>query len=115
MSQWKTVCAAEQLSEYLGVCVLLDGHQIALFRIKNQLFAVDNFDPFSGANVISRGIVGDLNGRLVVASPIYKQHFDLKTGQCLEDDNITINVLPVRLHGGFVQIMPLVIKEQVIG
>ncbi|WP_322527884.1 nitrite reductase (NAD(P)H) small subunit [Salinicola sp. LHM] len=50
-----------------------------------ELYAVDNHDPFSGANVIGRGIVGDLKGELVVASPIYKQHFRLTDGQCLED------------------------------
>lgn len=50
-----------------------------------EIYALDNRDPFSGANVIGRGIVGDLKGELVVASPIYKQHFRLTDGQCLED------------------------------
>ncbi|MAM57687.1 MAG: hypothetical protein CMN25_10165 [Salinicola sp.] len=50
-----------------------------------ELYAVDNHDPFSSANVIGRGIIGDLAGELVVASPIYKHHFRLRDGQCLED------------------------------
>ncbi|WP_110630155.1 nitrite reductase (NAD(P)H) small subunit family protein [Salinicola salarius] len=54
-------------------------------KAAGELYAVDNRDPFSGANVIGRGIVGDLEGELVVASPIYKQHFRLTDGQCLED------------------------------
>ncbi|WP_257265295.1 nitrite reductase (NAD(P)H) small subunit [Endozoicomonas sp. ONNA2] len=74
-----------------------------------------NFDPFSGVNVISRGIVGDLRGHLVVASPIYKQHFDLATGQCLEDDTVSLNVYPVRIHEVSVQVQPAPLVRQVAG
>ena len=70
----------------------------------NSVFALDNFDPFSGANVLSRGIVGSLNGELVVASPIYKQHFALETGRCLEDESQSITAYNVKLDGDTVML-----------
>ena len=84
--QWKTVCHLENIMPN-SVCVLINGEQVAIFRIgkHNDLFAISNFDPFSQANVLSRGLTCDLKGTLCVASPIYKQHFNLETGQCLED------------------------------
>ncbi len=40
------------------------------------MYALDNFDPASSrANVLSRGLTGDLQNERVVASPIYKNHF----------------------------------------
>ena len=115
MSQWTTICQDEQLSSNMGICALVGACQVAVFRVKDQVFALDNFDPFSGVNVISRGIVGDLRGHLVVASPIYKQHFDLVTGQCLEDDTVSLNVYPVRINEGSVQVQPAPLVRQVAG
>ena len=65
-----------------------------------------NRDPFSGANVLSRGIVGDLKGELVVASPVYKQHFSLLTGRCVEDAAVRIPVYGARVEEGFVVVEP---------
>ncbi len=81
------VCALDDINPDMGVCALVAGRQVALFRVgeTDEVYAIGAFDPNSGTNVLWRGIVGDLKGRLVVASPIYKQHFDLKTGECLED------------------------------
>jgi nitrite reductase (NADH) small subunit len=93
------------LSEILpdtGVCVLLHGEQVAVFRVGSgeTCFALGNFDQFSRANVLSRGIVGDRDGRLKVASPIYKQSFCLKTGQCLDDEGVSVPVYELRVVGG---------------
>jgi len=88
-----------------GVCALVGGRQVAVFRLDDDsLYAIDNHDPFSRANVLSRGIVGDLNGELVVASPVYKQHFSLASGQCLEDPGVRVAVFPVRLDGETVSV-----------
>ncbi|MDH4573957.1 nitrite reductase (NAD(P)H) small subunit family protein [Salinicola acroporae] len=76
-----------------------------------ELYAVDNHDPFSGANVIGRGIVGDLNGELVVASPIYKQHFRLRDGLCLEDPDQRLRCWPVAFEGDDVVLLP----EETVG
>jgi NAD(P)H-dependent nitrite reductase small subunit len=82
------------------VCALVNGRQVAVFRLyDDSLYAIDNHDPFSGANVLSRGIVGDLKGERVVASPIYKQHFSLITGQCLEEADVRVTVYSVCADG----------------
>lgn len=85
-----------------GVCALVDGEQVALFYLPGEtqgIYALGNRDPIGRANVLSRGIVGDLDGQLVVASPLYKQHFSLQTGACLEDEEVQVEVYNVRLDG----------------
>ena len=104
-NSWKPVCSLDDLKEGLGVCALLDGHQVALFNVTGKVYAVSNHDPFSGSNVISRGITGDLQGRIVVASPIYKQHFELETGICLEDESVTLESYPTEVVDGQVMVM----------
>ena len=106
-TQWTALCAKSDLVENSGVAALLDGEQIALFYLPNseeQVFAVSNHDPFSNAYVLSRGIVGDLKGEWVVASPIYKQHFVLNSGVCQEDEEVKLKTWPVRLNGDTVEI-----------
>jgi nitrite reductase (NADH) small subunit len=100
ISEWVAVCRLAEIVPDTGVCALVGGRQVAVFRLADDsVYAIDNHDPFSGANVLSRGIVGDLNGELVVASPVYKQHFSLATGQCLEDPDVRVAVFPVRVEG----------------
>ena len=103
---WITVCELDALLPNVGVRALLGDSQVAVFRLSRsgEIFAIDAFDPFSNAPVLSRGIVGDVKGRLVVASPIYKQHFDLTTGQCLEDDSVAVRTFAVRVVDGQVQV-----------
>jgi len=100
---WHPVCAIEDIWPNMGVCALVEGRQIAIFRLQdNQLYAMDNHDPHSNANVLSRGIIGDLNGERVVASPIYKHHYQLQTGVCVEDPAVQLNTYPVELRNGAV-------------
>jgi nitrite reductase (NADH) small subunit len=100
MKEWVAVCKLNDIVPNTGVCALVGGRQVAVFRLDdNSVYAIDNHDPFSHANVLSRGIVGDLKGELVVASPVYKQHFSLDSGQCLEDPAVRVAVFPVRLEG----------------
>ena len=105
---WTDVCAVDDIWPNTGVCALVKGCQIAVFRLvddgQEQLFAIDNGDPFSDANVLSRGLVGNLGERLVVASPIYKQHFDLATGECVEDPGVSLRTWRVRVADGRVLI-----------
>ncbi|GAA3938506.1 nitrite reductase small subunit NirD [Litoribacillus peritrichatus] len=94
---WIEVCKLDDIVPDTGVCALVNDKQVALFRTRNNdLFAIDNHDPFSKANVLSRGIVGSLGDKIVVASPIYKQHFCLETGACLEDEEVKLNVYKVK-------------------
>ncbi|MCB5191097.1 nitrite reductase small subunit NirD [Methylobacillus arboreus] len=100
---WQAVCPLEDIWPNTGVCALLGGRQIAIFRMKDDLlYALDNHDPHSGANVLARGIVGDLGGEPVVASPIYKHHYRLCTGACVEDADTRLNTYPVELREGMV-------------
>jgi nitrite reductase (NADH) small subunit len=71
----------------------------SLPKSKQQVFAISNWDPIGKANVLSRGIVGDLKGKFVVASPLYKQHFDLTSGDCLEDESVSVKTYPISLDG----------------
>ncbi|HXC57954.1 MAG TPA: nitrite reductase (NAD(P)H) small subunit, partial [Steroidobacteraceae bacterium] len=59
------VCALDEILDGAGVCALIDGEQVALLRVGDEVFALENRDPFSEANVISRGLTGDLQGQLV--------------------------------------------------
>ncbi|GAA1208603.1 nitrite reductase small subunit NirD [Prauserella alba] len=103
---WTPVCRVEQVPLAAGVAVLLDGGlQVAVLRTAgDEFFGLSNVDPFSGAAVLSRGIVGDVGGVPVVASPIYKQNFDLRTGQCLDEAGVRIDVHPLRITDGVVHV-----------
>ena len=93
------VCRLDDIVPNTGVAALVGGEQVAVFRIDQKIYAIGNRDPFSGANVLSRGIVGDLKGELVVASPVYKQHFSLLTGRCIEDESVSVPVYRASVQG----------------
>ena len=94
------VCQLDDVFDGGGVCALVDGEQVALLRVGEEVFALENRDPFSKANVISRGITGDVAGQLVVASPVYKQHFNLRSGRCLEDETVSLRIWPCGVLDG---------------
>lgn len=99
---WTPVCAYKDVLPDRGVAALLeDNEQVAIFRTSaGEVYALTNIDPFTGAAVLSRGLVGDLGGVPVVASPLHKQHFELRTGVCVEDQDVTVPVYPVRVEDG---------------
>ncbi len=99
------VCKLDDLMPMQGCGALLGSEQVALFLVphtEQQVFALQNWDPIGQANVISRGIVGDVKGELCVASPLYKQHFNLETGACLEKPEIQLKTWSVFIEGGYV-------------
>ncbi|OCH77799.1 nitrite reductase small subunit NirD [Vibrio breoganii] len=106
MNQWQTICDVTDIAPNVGVCALINGRQVAIFNYQRAgaLYAISNYDPIGKAQVLSRGIVGCMDGEPCVASPLYKQHFSLKTGQCIEDPEISVKAYPVRLLNGSVQI-----------
>ena len=108
-AQWQPLCTRGDLVANSGVVAWLDGRQVALFWLPDnpedqRLFALDNRDPKSGANVIGRGLIGQIGGELVIASPLYKQHFRLRDGSCIEYPEQRLDVWLVRFDGDVIQI-----------
>jgi nitrite reductase (NADH) small subunit len=103
---WVDICSLEAIAPNTGVCALVADQQVAIFRVGNEanLYALSNYDPFSKAFVLSRGIIGDRNGIPKVAAPIYKQNFNLATGQCFDDETVTIPTFLVRVIEDRVQV-----------
>ncbi len=98
---WTPVCAAHDILPNTGVCALVDDRHVAVFRVgQDAFFAIDNVDPKSQASVLARGLIGSLGDRIVVASPLYKHHFDLKTGECLESPDLSVRAHEVRVDSG---------------
>ncbi|MFT7140048.1 MAG: nitrite reductase (NADH) small subunit [Sulfitobacter sp.] len=90
-----TVCITADLVPHSGVAVKVGEQQLAVFYMPDespQIYVMDNYDPIGRANVMSRGILGDIKGELVVAAPLYKQHFRLCTGVCVEDEGVSVAV-----------------------
>lgn len=106
MTEWQRVCELKALVPDRGAAALVGGHQVALFRLSDSgaVHAVDHLDPFSQANVIARGLVGSRKGVPTVASPMHKQSFDLRTGQCLDDPEVSLQVWPTRIADGWVEV-----------
>ena len=104
---WVEICALDDITPDTGVAALIGGQQVAIVRVGDgdEVYAVGNYDPFSHAFVIARGIVGDRGGIPKIASPIFKQSFDLRTGQCLDDPDTRIPSYPVRVRDGRVAVL----------
>jgi NAD(P)H-dependent nitrite reductase small subunit len=111
---WHAICALEDILPESGAAALADGKEIAVFRVGDAVFAIGNHDPISDANVLSRGIVGDIGGEIVVASPIYKQHFSLITGRCLEEPRFAVPAYMAEVRHGriWVRAKPLLQRHQ---
>ena len=103
---WTAVCPVGAVPEWGGVAALLDGAvQVAIFRLPaGDFYGLSNMDPMSGAAVLSRGIVGDGDGVPVVASPIYKQRFDLRSGACLDEEGVSVPTYPILVANGVVHV-----------
>ncbi len=106
MSNSYSACKLSDLVENSGICALINGQQVAIYYLPKEspsIYALDNWDPIGGANVLYRGILGDIGGELVVASPLYKEHYSLTTGKCLEKD-YAVRVWPVEIQGELVKL-----------
>ena len=106
---WTDICAVDDILPSTGVCALVEQRHVAVFRLNtvdgsDRFFAIDNVDPKSGASVLARGLVGSIGDRVVVASPRYKNHFDLRTGECLETPEQSVSAHSVRAVSGRVSV-----------
>lgn len=104
--RWVGVCAFDELVPDRGVCAKVGPHQVAVFRTAGDdaLYALSNYDPFAKANVMSRGIVGSAGEVAKVASPMFKHNFELATGRCLGDQDVSIPTFEVRCVDGQVEV-----------
>lgn len=100
---WETICHIDDIPNNAGVAAMVEGRQIAVFKVNDQLYAIDNYDPIGKANILSRGIVCSIKGDICVASPLYKQHFSLTTGQCVEEE-ISVKCYAIRGSDGNVEL-----------
>lgn len=101
LTRWDSVCTVEDLVPESGIAVWTADGPVAIFYLPHRLpslFAISHTDPFSCTNVLARGITGDLKGEPVVASPLYKQHFNLKSGICLEDGSVSVKAYSILLN-----------------
>ncbi|QIX25663.1 nitrite reductase small subunit NirD [Nocardioides sp. JQ2195] len=104
---WESICPFEVLEVERGATVLAHGRAVAIFRTHDdRLFALGNHDPFSGASVLARGIVGTRGDIPFVASPMHKHAFDLRSGQCLDDESVHVASYDVRVVEGVVEVGP---------
>lgn len=105
-ASWVKVCQLNDITPKTGVCALVNGEQVAIFRPRfdEQLFAISNMDPFAQSNVLSRGLICEYDGELWVASPLKKQRFNLSTGLCMEDETMSIDTYEVRVKGTDIEI-----------
>jgi len=95
------ICSVDDILPNTGVAALVGERHVAVFRVGQEGFhAIDNIDPRSGASVLARGLVGNLGDRIVVASPLYKNHFDLNTGECLEAPEQSVRAHAVQVQDG---------------
>jgi nitrite reductase (NADH) small subunit len=106
MSTWTGVCQLNDIAPATGVCALVNGKHVAIFRPHDNevLFAIDNIDPFAKASVLSRGLICEHDAQLWVASPLKKQRFNLVTGQCLENDLVSLATYKVRVKKDVIEV-----------
>ncbi|WP_246612326.1 nitrite reductase small subunit NirD [Agarivorans albus] len=106
MMSFETVCKLNDITPGTGICALVNGQQVALFRPRNneQVFAINNMDPFANSNVLSRGLICEHQGQLWVASPLKKQRFNLETGICLENPMVSVASYKVQIKADSVAV-----------
>jgi nitrite reductase (NADH) small subunit len=103
--QWTVICSYARVEPERGVAALVGGEQVAIFRtFDGSLYAIGNRDPIAGAFVMSRGIVGTRGDAPTVASPLHKQVYDLRTGECLDEPGVSVPVYNVRLRDDMIEI-----------
>lgn len=106
IAPWVDTCASDDILPDTGVCARVAGRHVAIFKLSTgEVHAIDNVDPRSGASVLARGLVGNLGAHTVVASPLYKNHFDLRTGACLETPEHSVRAHRVEVKNGRVWVL----------
>jgi len=106
MSKWIKVCQLNDIYPATGVCALVEDKQVAIFRPRadEQVYALNNMDPFARMNVLSRGVICEHKAQLWVASPLKKQRFNLVDGSCMDNSEVSVEAYKARVTNGFVEV-----------
>ena len=102
---WTDVCPLTDLEPEWGEAALVDGRQLAVFRLwDDRVMITSNLDPRTGSAVICRGIVGTRAGCPTIASPLHKESYSLLTGECFGNPSLQLDVYPARVAAGRIQV-----------
>lgn len=107
--QWHRVCRLDDLETGWGEAAMVDGAQVALFRLADAgVYAVSHRDPATGSHVMARGITGSKTvaaaERVTVASPLHKQVYDIETGECFTSPALHLQTFPTQVVDGYVEV-----------
>ena len=111
---WSAICALDEVPLNAGLGARLGNQRIALFRFGDDLYALEDIEPGTRASVLSRGLLGDVQGEPVVISPLYKQRFRLRDGQCLDNPALQLRCWPVKLEQGTIWVANQPISEMAV-
>ncbi len=75
MSNWTDVAAEADLFEGAGIAVGLDGHDIAVFKLEDGVYAIDNLCSHGNAKLCD----GFVDGHMVEC-PFHQALFDVRDG-----------------------------------
>lgn len=100
LSAWNAVCQLDAIPPQAGIGARVGTQPIALFRLDDRVFALDDHEPGTDASVLSRGLLGDSDGEPLVISPLYKQRFQLSNGQSLDNPALFQRCWPVKVVQG---------------
>ena len=101
---WFKAAPAKAFPENGGACVKYNDQQIAVFNFsrRGEWFACQNLCPHKMQMILSRGMIGSVDGEPKVACPYHKRTFSLRTGECLNAEECSITTYPVKVEDGFV-------------
>lgn len=103
---WFKAARVADFPENGGACVKYKELQIAVFNFtrRNEWYACQNLCPHKMQMVLSRGMIGSVEGEPKIACPFHKKTFSLQNGRCLNAEEEGISVFPVKVQDGFVYI-----------
>jgi nitrite reductase (NADH) small subunit len=106
IDMWFKAARVNDFPENGGACVKVGNEQIAIFKFtrRNEWYACQNMCPHKMQMVLSRGLIGSQENEPKVACPFHKRTFSLKSGDCLNAEEQSIKVYPVKIEDGFVYI-----------
>lgn len=102
---WHRVCQVAELEPAWGEAALIAGRQVALFRTAaDEIYAVAQEDPATGAHVMARGIIGSRGARPTIASPLHKEVYDLETGECFSTPGLSLPTFSTKVVDGYIEV-----------